>query len=65
MLFHFLSHNELLYDICLFQLPLLLFQEKKTACSLSQYIFIGLDMESTILRLEIEFLNQVTCIVAS
>jgi hypothetical protein len=51
-------------SICLFRLSLLLFLEKKIATKLSQYIFIGLDIESTTSRPEIKILNQIIYVIA-
>jgi hypothetical protein len=65
MFFHFLSYNEILYIDVLVSVSFLLFLGKKTAAELLQYIFTSLDMESTTLRLKINFLNQIACVVAS
>jgi len=65
MFLHFLSYNEILYIDVLVSVSTLIILGKKTAAELLQYIFTSLDMESTTLRLKINFLNQIACVVAS
>jgi hypothetical protein len=65
MFLHFLSYNEILYIDVLVSVSTLIILGKKTAVELLQYIFTSLDMESTTLRLKINFLNQIACVVAS
>ena len=54
-----------LMSICLFRLLLLLFLAIKTAAELSQYIFNGLEIESTTLSLEMKLFNHTPCEVTS
>ena len=45
-------------SMCLLRLPLLLFLAKKTAAKLSKYILNGLEIESTILSLDMKLFNH-------
>ena len=51
--------------MCLLRLSLLLFLAKKTVAELSQNIFSGLDIESTILSLKMKLFIHTPCDVAS
>ena len=51
--------------MCLLWVSLLLFWAKNSVAELSQKIFNGLEIESTIWSPEIKLLNQIVCDVAS